>query len=79
MDNRDAVTAFWVFFLLGRAVQLLDVYGLHMDCTWDEQKLQAVVQIEAWQHHRPLAWLETLLRVPQWKVGQQVGLLMTGV
>lgn len=69
MNGRDAVTAFWVVFLLGRAVQLLDVYGLKFDCVWHKEKLQATVQIEAWQHHKPIAWVEQLLRVPQWKVG----------
>lgn len=43
--GRDAVTAFWTLFLLQRATQLINVYGLHIDMTWDPVKLQALVQV----------------------------------
>eukprot|EP00879_Flechtneria_rotunda_P004098 GHRR01004343.1.p1 GENE.GHRR01004343.1~~GHRR01004343.1.p1 ORF type:complete len:229 (+),score=48.10 GHRR01004343.1:208-894(+) len=68
MDGKAAVQSFWVLFLIGRAVQLNDVHSLHIDCTWDPETLQAVVQIEAWQHLLPFAWLDKLLRLPGWKV-----------
>lgn len=69
MNGRDAVTAFWVMFLAGRAVQFNNVHSLHVDVLWDDEKLEALVQMEAWQHIVPLAWLDRLISAPAWKVG----------
>jgi hypothetical protein len=68
MNGRHAISAFWVLFLCGRAVQLNNVHSLTCDVTWDAEKLQAVVQMQAWQHYVPLAWLDHIFRVPAWKV-----------
>jgi hypothetical protein len=68
MNGKHAIYAFWLLFLVGRAVQLNNVHSLTCDITWDDQKLQAVVQMQAWQHLVPLAWLDKVLRQPGWKV-----------
>ncbi|KAF6258098.1 hypothetical protein COO60DRAFT_1701478 [Scenedesmus sp. NREL 46B-D3] len=68
LNGRHAISAFWVHFLVGRAVQFNDVHSLKCDVTWDAEKLQAVVQLEAWQHYAPLAWLDNVLKQPVWKV-----------
>uniref|UniRef100_A0A383VLK9 Uncharacterized protein n=1 Tax=Tetradesmus obliquus TaxID=3088 RepID=A0A383VLK9_TETOB len=68
LNGRHAISAFWVLFLAGRAAQRNDVHSLSCDVTWDEEKLQALVQLQAWQHWAPLAWLDELLGAPAWKV-----------
>lgn len=45
--------SFWTLFLLQRASQLINVYGLHIDMTWDPVKLQALVQVRRWQLQTP--------------------------
>eukprot|EP00882_Tetradesmus_deserticola_P001937 GHRQ01002076.1.p1 GENE.GHRQ01002076.1~~GHRQ01002076.1.p1 ORF type:complete len:229 (+),score=84.96 GHRQ01002076.1:191-877(+) len=68
MNGRHAVSAFWLLFLTGRASQLQNVHSLTCDVCWDAERLQAVVQLQAWQHNAPLAWLDGLLGQPAWKV-----------
>lgn len=35
--------------------------------------LHFVLQLEAWQHIKPLAWLDRVIRMPSWKVGAPLG------
>lgn len=69
--GRANIRRFWTQFLLGRALQRLDIYRLDINLTFDPTTLKAHMDLECWQRTGYLAWLEAMLggrKLNYWKV-----------